>query len=324
MRAAFAALLLLAAAKADAFLFGGGSDKKAAELLAGLRAAYAAGDCQAVTQRQEAFLREKPPAELREEAYSYVGSCYESTGLTDKAIGLYKLAIGLYPDNAVFAARLAAIYNRAGFSANAVPLFLKVLQLKSDDIEANLGLARAYSAQGFYSRAKEFYSRAVILQDFSDAAVLREYAACMLRKSDWDEALFIAGKGSALEPKAAYWPLLRARVQAGRGDYYKALPEMEAAIRQEPSRQLRLERALYLLMGGLPRRSIEAVEPELALDAKDPLASVIKAMALYRLGDAAGAEPYFKAALAGGPFTAKIAGSFLGLGRPAGGDTCKK
>lgn len=317
-------LILLATAPADAFLFGGASDRRAADLLTEMRAAYAKGDCQTVTHGSEAFLREKPPAGLREEAYGYIGGCYERSGLTDKAISLYKLAIGLHPDNALFAGRLAAIYNAAGFSANAVPLFLKVLALRSDDIEASLGLARAYAALGFYGRAKEYYSRAVILQDFSDAAVLREYSACMLKKRDWDEALYIAAKGAALAPRSAYWRLSRARVWAGRGDYYKALPELEAAINLEPSRPLRLERALYLLMGGLPRRAIEAAEPELAADPKDPLASIVKGMALYRLGEKAAAEPYFMAARAGGQFTAKVAGAFLGGEKDTGGDACKK
>jgi len=324
MRFPAALLLLLAAAPAHAFIFGKASYGRAEAILSEMRAARDRGDCGAVSRQADAFLAEKPPASMREAAYACIGACHESSGLTDKAISLYKLAIELYPENAGFKSRLAAIYNSSGFYSNAAPLFLKVLDKRPDDIPANLGLARAYSALGFYSRAKTYFSRAVVLQDFYDPAALRDYSVCLLKKRDWEEALFIAGKGAAAQPGSAYWHLVRARAQAGRGDYYKALPEMEGAILLEPSRQLRLERALYLLLGGLPRRAITAAEAELAARPGDPLASVVKGMALHRLGDKAAARPYFEAARSGGEFTARVAASFLGVSAAAGPQTCEK
>lgn len=318
------ALLVFTAVPARAFIFGGASDKKAAAGLEKMCSAFEAGNCSSVLDLSAAFLQEKPPASMREEAYGYMGRCYESAGATDKAISLYKLALGLYPENLLFASRLALIYNRAGFPENAAPLFLKVLSIKSDDAEANLGLARSYSALGFLSRAKDFYSRAVILQDFRDPAVLEEYALCMLRKRDWPEVLYIAGRGTGAAPLSAFWPLAAARVRAGQGDYHKALPSIEAAILLEPSRQLRLERALYLLLGGLPRRAAEAADAELSVDGKDPLASMVKGMALYALGKKNEAQPYFVTARCGGPFTAKVAGSFLGGAQATAEENCKK
>lgn len=323
MRLLFA-LLLFSAVPARAFLFGGAQDKKAAAGLEKMSSAFGAGNCSSVLDLSTAFLQEKPPASMREEAYGYMGLCYESAGAADKAISLYKLALGLYPENLLFASRLALIYNRAGFPENAAPLFLKVLSIKSDDAEANLGLARAYSALGFLSRAKDFYSRAVILQDFLDPAVLKEYALCMLRKRDWPEALYIAGRGAGAAPLSAFWPLAEARVRAGQGDYHRALSSIEAAILLEPSRELRLERALYLLLGGLPSRAIEAADAELNADGKDALASVVKGMALYTLGKKNEAQPYFVTARCGGPFTAKIAGSLLGGTQVPAEENCKK
>lgn len=318
------AILLLPAARADAFLFGRSSDAKAVSRLAEMRAAYNGGDCAAALALSDPFLKENPPSDLRREAYVYMGSCYESSGSADKAINLYKLAIGLYPDNMLFSSRLALIYNQTGFPADAVPLFLKVISRLGDDLESNLGLARAYSSLGFLSRASEFYSRVVALQNFGDLATLEEYERCLLRKRDWTEALFIAGKGKAAAPRSAFWPLAEARISAGRGDYYKALESMDRALRYAPDRQLRLERALYLLLGGLPRRAIEAADAELKLDPSDALAAEVKGMALYSLGDKAGAAPYFSTALGGGPFAAKVAGSFLANGRPKPEEACKK
>jgi len=289
-----------------------------------MRSAFETGDCAFVLNHSGTFLAEKPSAAMREEAYGYMGRCYESVGAADEAISLYKLALGFYPENILFTSRLALIYNQAGFPENAAPLFLKVLSVKTDDLAANLGLARAYASLGFLSRAKEYYSRTVILQEFLDAAVLEEYALCMLRKRDWPEALFIVGVGARASSRSAFWPLVEARIGAGQGNYSKALSAIEEAIRLESSRRLRLERALYLLLGGLPRRAIDAADAELAADGKDALASAVKGLALYSLGEKTVAEPYFAAARCGGPFTAEIAGAFL-AGTAAGAETaCKK
>jgi len=311
MKRLAALVLLLAASPAGAFFFGSSSDQRAGELLAGMGAAYEGGNCQAALELSEKFLGEKPPAAMREEAYGYMGRCYEAVGAVDKAISLYKLALGLYPENSLFSYRLAMIYNQSGFNQLAVPLFLKVLAVKTDDIEANLGLARAYAAQGFLARAKDYYSRSVILQDFGDAAVLEEYARCMLRKGDWDEAVFIAGKGEQAVPRAPLWRRLEAKAMAGQGQYYKAIELIESAIRLESSRGLRLERALYLLMGGLPKRAMEAADAELSA-AADPLASLIKGMALYSQGRKGEAAPYLSAGRLAGPFSDKVAASLLG------------
>lgn len=315
------ALLLCLAQPAAAFFFGKTSDRRAGELLIAARAAREAGNCAASLEFAENLLAEKPPAAMREEAYGHMGSCYESCGSVDKAISLYKLALGLYPENRGFAQRLALIYNSTGFPQLAVPLFGKVLATRGDDVEANLGLARAYAAQGFLGRAKAHYSKAVILQDFSDAAALEEYARWMLRKGDWAEAVFIAGRGAQLTPLSAVWPALEARALAGQGKYYKAIEVLEAALKLDPSRALRLERALYLLMGGLPKRAMEAAEQELAAG-PDPLASMVKGMALYSLGRKAEAAPLLAAGREAGPFSDKVAAALLAEKKAAPEGTC--
>lgn len=321
--AAALAFLLCLASPARAFLFGNSSDKRAGELLAQVRSAYEAGNCQSALDLSERFFAEKPPGDMREKAYVYMGRCYETTGSVDKAISLYKLGLGLYPENVLFSYRLAIIYNQSGFPQLAAPLFLKVLSVKSDDVEANLGLARAYAAQGFLARAKGYYSKAVILKDFSDAASLEEYARCMLKKGDWEETAYISSKGAQAAPRAAVWPLLEAKALAGQGKYYNAIARMDSAIRLEPSRGLRLERALYLLMGGLPKRAMEAADEELAAG-EDPLASMIKGMALFSLGRKAEAAPYLAAGGAAGPFSAKVAAALLGNAPEKAEETCKK
>lgn len=324
MRLPLALALLLCAAPAGAFLFGKSSDEKAAARLAEMRAAFVKGDCAAALAASGPFFGEKPPPALREQAYGYMGSCYETAGSTDKAIALYQLALGLYPENSLFASRLALIYNSAGFPENAAPLFLKALALKPGDPEATLGLARAYAALGFLARAAEFYGKAADIDGYRDARLIEEYALCLLRKRDWAGAEAAAAKGRGVAPLSPAWPRVSARACAGRGDYAGAAAAMEGVLALSPGRQPRLERALYLLLGGRKREAAAAADAELALKPGDPLASQVKGMALYSLGDKAGAAEYFEAARGGGPFTAALAGAFLGYGRPAGEEACRK
>ena len=319
------ALLLAAPLPAPAFFFGGASEKAAAARLGAMRASFEAGDCASVRELSSPFLDEKPAGRLREEAYGYLGQCYETGGLTDKAISLYKLALELYPDNTLFAARLAGVYNRSGFYESAAPLFLKILVLRSDDIEANLGLARAYAGLGFLGRAQEFYAKAAALQNFAVPEVLREYALCLLGQRHWAEAAAMNLKGAAAEPGEAFWPQLSARILAGQGDYQGAAAAMAAAIALAATRQGRLERALYLLLGGRPAEAIEAADAELAAGGADALAAAVKALALYSLGEKEKAQPYFAAAAAGGgAFTGRLAAAFLAAGSNGGRAACKK
>lgn len=296
------------------FFFGRGPDKTPV-LFEAMRADFEKGDCASVLGKADAFLKEGPSPGLKETAYQYMGRCYESEGLDDKAISLYKLASGLYPENAFFAARLAGIYLETGFYGNSVALFLKVLSVRPDDLQANLGLARAYARLGFFSRAKPYYSRTVALTDFGDPAVMREYAALMIKKRDWSEAIMLAEKGRQAEPSAAFWPQTLARVWAGKGDYKKAWAYMNSALKLSPeSRPLALERALYLLLWGNTGEAQSEANLLLAGDPNDPLAGLIKAIALFKDGKKDQAQSYFEsAAETGGPFTAKIAAAFLKL-----------
>lgn len=294
------------------FFFGRGADRTP-EMLEAIRADFEKGDCASVFEKAGSFLNERPSSELKEKAYQYMGRCYEREGLADRAISLYQLASGLYPENCFFAARLAGIYLDTGFYENSITLFTKILSVRQDDLEANLGLARAYARLGFLSRAKTHYSMAVALTDFGDPAVLAEYASVMIKKRDWPEALMLAEKGRQAGPADAFWPRTLARIAAGKGDYKKAWAYMNSALKLSPeSRPLALERALYLLLSGNTGAAVTGVDETLANIPNDPLASLIKAMALFKEGKISQARSFFElAAQNGEPFTAKIAEAFL-------------
>ena len=304
-------LLLLAPLNASAFLFGGISDKKAETMLGVMRADFEKGDCRAVVEISQSLFTEKPPSAIREPAYSYLGRCYETQGSYDKAITVYKLALDLYPENGLFPGRLAAIYLRTGFYDLAVPLFEKVLEGRSDDIEANRGLAGCYASLGFLSKAKTYYSRAAILGDFGDLGLLKEYASQMLRKRDWDEAGLIAGYGIKLASGEAFFYEVRARVAAGRGDYKAAAGQLRSAIKLgPPDAGLALELALIELLGGDPEAALAAVPA--AAPGHSALSLVIRGMALHKKGERERALGCFKeAAGSGEPFISSFAAALM-------------
>jgi len=287
--------LLLYPLNASAFLFGGVSDKKAEDMLGVMSVNFENGDCRAVAAISQDLFREKPSSAIREKAYSYLGRCYETQGNYDKAIMVYKLAHGLYPENDLFSGRLASIYLKTGFYDIAIPLFEKVLKGRSYDIEANAGLARCYAFRGFLSKAKIYYSRAAILCDFGDLGLLKEYASQMLRIRDWDEAGLIAGYGIKLAPGEAYFYEVMARIAAGRGDYKVSAGHMRSAIRRDPeSADLALELALVEFLAGDYDAALGAIPA--AGTRHRALSLLIRGMALHKKGERVRALEHFKEA----------------------------
>ena len=304
-------LALFAPLNAAAFLFGGISDKKAEEMLSAMSVNFEKGDCEAVAEISSGLFSEKPSSAIREKTYSYLGRCYEAREMYDKAITVYKLAHGLYPESDFFSARLASIYLKTGFYDIAVPLFEKVLKDRSDDIEANSGLARCYASMGFLSKAKLYYSRAAILGNFSDLGLLKEYAAQMLRKRDWEEAGLIAGYGLKLAPGEAGFYEVMARIAAGRGDYRAAAGHMRSAIKFKPSDpEMALELALIELLVGDYEAALGAIP--VTGTQHEALSFVIRGMALHKKGERVRALGYFKeAAISSDPFISAFAAALI-------------
>jgi len=293
--------------------FGLGSEVKALAILDTMKADFGKGDCAAVVADGDALFREKPSSETRKYAYKYLGQCYESQELPDKAISVYKLGLGLYPEERFFSARLAAIYLKAGLYSTAAPLFKDIIGDRPDDIEANAGLGKSYAETGFLAKAKDYYSRAVILGDFKDSRLMKEYAWWMIKKRDWGEAELILSKALELDAGDAGVYAALSRISSGKGDYKSAAARLSAALERKPgNRSFALERALVLLMAGDAAGAAGAASDFLKDGTQDPFASLIKGMALYKKGDLAGARTALApAGKDGGTFVARIAGALL-------------
>lgn len=294
--------------------FGLRSEGKAPELLAAMKADFENGNCAAVVTGSEALFKEKPFLETKVQAYKYLGRCHEKQELPDKAISVYTLGHGLYPEDRFFAARLADIYLKTGFYSTAAPLFKEVLDYRSDDIDANAGLGKCYAEMGFLARSKDYYARAIILGDFKDIDLMKEYAWWMIRKRDWGEAELILAKALEQDPGNAEFYAARARIASGKGDYRTAAALLSEALERCPgNRGFTLERALVLLMAGDADGAAAAAGDFLKeMEGRDSFASLIKGLALYRKGDLAGARPFLAAAgKEEGTFAARLADRLL-------------
>ena len=324
--AVLSAIMLLAAPSGvSAFLFGKISDKEAAEMLGRMADAFDRGDCSSVAALSEDLFNEKPPSDIREKAYYYLGRCYEVQGATDKAVTIYNLAYGLYPDNKFFSSRLSAIYLHAGFYAEAIPLFKRMLQDRADDIAANAGLGRCYASLGFLSKAKLYYSRAVVLGEFKDMGLLKEYASWMLKKRDWEEAELILNYAVRLDSGDAQLRESLSRAAAGRGDYGEAAGRLREAVNLAPAdRSLALALALAELLDGNYEAALAAVPS--AKGEKNALALVVRGMALHKKGDRDGAVGCFrKASISGGrSFVAAFAAALAAGGTEPEGAYARK
>lgn len=293
--------------------FGLRSEGKAPELLAAMRADFAGGNCAAVAAGGDALFREKPFSETKVRAYKYLGQCYETQGLPDKAISVYELGQGLCPEDRFFPARLAAIYLKTGFFSTAAPLFKKVLDYKSDDIEANAGLGKCYAETGFLARAEDYYARAIILGDFKDIGLMKEYARWMIRKRDWSEAELMLSRALELDSGDAELYAALSRIASGKGDYKAAAARLFQALERRPgNRGFTLERALVLLMAGDADGAASAAGNFLKeMEGRDSFAALIKGLALYKKGDLAGAKPFLAAVKEEGTFAARLADRLL-------------
>lgn len=303
----FSVLTLFFGGVSHSFFWGRISDEKAGRIMAGMKDAYQAKDCESVLSGFEEFLREKPSAGLKREGYKYAGLCYEEKNYVEKALGLYKLAVLLYPEDMFFHKRLGGVYLSNGFYENSAELFAKVVKKNGQDFEAMLSLARSYRKLGFLSRAKEYYVKCVLNEDFRVPSTAAEYAEFLLEKNDVPDALFTVGR--ALDSsRTASLLLLKARVLAYAGRYSEAVDSIDEAGKLGPlGREARIRKVLYSVFAG-----DYSLEKELEYFRGDYFYSFIRGILRYKKGDLTGSAADFSvSAEKGGEFVRKVSLDFL-------------
>jgi len=293
-----------------------------------METAYGNGDCVLYHDLYEKFSAENPSSKLREKAYYYDGMCYEKNGSADKAIGVYKTAMALYPENKAFAYRLAEIYVQAGFYEKSLPLFEAAISGHYYERDALLGAARASAALGRLEASAKYYLKALSLQkkndpvSAEDSGIIKELVLCLIDSRRFEEARAYIEKGNSLSPSAA-WNVLSANSYAAEGNFAMASEEMSNAIAEDDLRDYRIAKGFYDYWAGNIKQSEAAADNEIAKNPYDYLAVFLKGMALRSQGKKEMADSYFRVSACGAYFIGEMSRKMSSVPLPPQEELCK-
>ena len=153
-------LLILAVSPSEAFLWKKKTDPAHEKLMEAAISRLDDGDCGGAVAKIDSLLALGPSREIKERAYYCLGKCHEALGAANKAIGTYRLAAALYPENALFPKALAELYLTNGFYDKAVEIYRPLLKKDPSSYPLNLGLARSYAGLGALAQVKRKIGRA--------------------------------------------------------------------------------------------------------------------------------------------------------------------
>ena len=306
-------------------------DKVAQGLFEEMEQAYNNQDCNLYHELYEKFSAEKPSSSLREKAYYYAGMCYEKHNIADKAINIYKLASGIYPNNMAFSYRLAIIYYQTGFYENALNNFEAVIHEHYQEKGALAGAARASAGLGRMEQAAKYYTKALSIDfekdetDFdenSEENLIKELSLCLIDSARYEEAREFIDKGYSIN-QSAVWHNLSAKSYAAEGNFLKAAEEMSNVLKKENNRNNRLSKAFYNYWAGNIKQAEIAADKELSVNSYDYLASFLKGMCLRSEGNTDIADSYFKISACGEKFIEDLSRKMSSVTLPVKEELCK-
>ena len=275
---------------------------------------YDAGNYPEVIARLTPATMQKLRSEDLKLAYLYLGGSYEHTGRRGEALGVYQVAVKLFPGDATLLTSLAALLHEADLEEEARPLYEKILQLEPDNAEAHLGLAEIDRSLGLLDRSAQHYEKA--LEKMAERAnVWRDYAEVLLAQRDARTAELAVRRALALSADVDSWIDLAfiARAQGRLDDALTALDKASAS--QTPARAgIGLARTLWLLEAGRNREASAACEEILKDSPDEPLARWVRGMLRLKAGrQESAAKEFALAAFATreAPFTARISAALL-------------
>ncbi len=173
----------------------------------------------------------KSPYSLR--AQYNLGKAYQSQGFIDSAIGQYRIAIKLDPDNPALRINLGTAYRAKGYIDSAIEQYRAVNNLNPDYAAAYYNLGIIYQSQGFIDSAIEQYQTAIRL-DPDYAAAYNNLGNTYQSRGLIDKAIEQYRSVIKLSPDhaAAYYNLGNAYKSRGLID--RAIERYQTAIRLDP------------------------------------------------------------------------------------------
>lgn len=168
--------------------------KKQKKLLNDARQDYSEGNYYSAIDKLKVFLVEGTVKRREKRAYLLLGESYEKIGEIDSALNTYLEGVELNPKDKDLLLKLGALYQRNDLIRDSIEIYERILALDKNNSQAFLGLARAYTDEGFFSKAEGYfqqYLRITKIEDF-DGDIFLEHAGAYFRQRKYNEALFNA------------------------------------------------------------------------------------------------------------------------------------
>lgn len=282
--------------------------------LASLQKLYETGKYEQVIEALPPQTIETYYGQDRAHAYLLLAMSRQRKGDVEGALGVFQLAVQLFPKDINLLSALADLLHGEELDDRARPLYEEVLRIHPNNATAHVGLAEIERSQGFLERSIHHYEQALIELP-NNASTWRAFAAVLSERRDYPKAIAAIEKSLSLEPRSPESLEALAIFQYRQGLRREADETIDRAIElAADKKELRLERALWLLEGRELDASLKQAREVLREDAENPLALWIRASVELRRGQRTEAIRDLKAAGSKAsqyPFIASVAHAMI-------------
>ncbi|KZR69732.1 Photosystem I assembly protein Ycf3 [Prochlorococcus sp. MIT 1303] len=123
-----------------------------------------------------------------------LGGIYKDLGNLDQALASTLKSLELKPNNPTAHINLGGIYKKLGNLDKALASTLKSLELKPNNPTTHMNLGGIYYARSDYTNSEKEYDLAIKLSNSISDICYRGKAACLFRKEEYDEAIWLLEK----------------------------------------------------------------------------------------------------------------------------------
>jgi len=185
-----------------------------------------------IEEKMSVTLKKIPP-KIDDDRDFIEGINFFKEGKYAEAVGLFLRVIEKFPDNIEPFYNLGVSYLRSGNPEKAIGALEKAVHLKPDTVEAYFALGECYFNLGQSEKAMEAFSKATNIEPNS-AKAYYNIGIIYYKNNETDKAIGFFEKAMALDPKlsSAYYQAGLANIK--KGDFQRAIKHFEDFIRLEP------------------------------------------------------------------------------------------
>jgi len=163
-------------------------------------------------------------------AYSARAHVYHRQGKLNEALAEVTLIVEkVAPGNASMLNNRPDLYLSLGKLDEAIADWQRSIQLKPKQIDAYRGLASVCEKQGKPAEAAQWLDR-MVAADTANSAAYRRRAEFRRNRGQWSEALADCDEAARLDSSSVLPALVRASIDAAKGDYPKAVAAVETLL----------------------------------------------------------------------------------------------